>query len=93
MINRARRRYTDNRSEVNFKLLKLIRKEYETINKCKAVHRKKIVADLKEKESNDPKAFWEIINKNTKHVNKGNVTVRFTHPGQAKQSNTKIKSE
>ena len=36
---------------------------------------KLFVADLKEKESNDPKAFWEIINKNTKQVNTGNVTI------------------
>ena len=39
------------------------------------MHRQTFVADLKEKESNDPKDFWEIINKNTKQVNTGNVTI------------------
>ena len=58
------------------KLLNLLRKEYKTIiNKCKTVHRQNFVADLKEKEYNDPKAFWEIIDKNTKQVNTGNVTI------------------
>ena len=48
-FNRARRRYKDNNSEENLKLLKLMGKEYKTIiNKCKAVHRQKFVADLKE---------------------------------------------
>ena len=37
--------------------------------------RQQFVADLKEKEYNDPKAFWEIIHKNTKQVNTGNVTI------------------
>ena len=75
-FNRARRLYKDHKSEENLKLLKLTGKEYKTtINKCKAVHRKSVVADLKLKESNDPKAFWEIINKNTKQVNTGNVTI------------------
>ena len=72
-FNRERRRYKDNNSEENLKLLKLMGKEYKTIiNKCKAVHRHNFVADLKEKESNDPNGFWEIINKNTKQINTGN---------------------
>ena len=75
-FSRARRRYKGNNSEENLELLKLMGKEYNTIiNKCKAVHRQTFVADLKEKESNDPKAFWEIINKNTKQVNTGNVII------------------
>ena len=75
-FNRARKRYKYNKREENLKLLKLMGKEYKTIiNKCKAVHRQVFVADLKEKESNDPKAFWEIIHKNTKQVNTGNVTI------------------
>ena len=75
-FNKARKRYKDNKSEENVTLLKLMGKEYKTIiNKCKAVLRQQFVADLKEKESNDPKAFWEIIHKNTKQVNTGNVTI------------------
>ena len=75
-FNRARRRYKYNKSEENLKLLKVMGKEYNTIiNKCKAVHRQTFVADLKEKDYNDPKAFWEIINKNTKQVNTGNETI------------------
>ena len=38
-------------------------------------HRQKCITDLKEKESNDPKAFWNIINWTTKHPNTGNVTI------------------
>ena len=58
------------------KLLKLMGKEYNIIiNKCKALYRQPYVADLNEKESNDSKAFWDIINKNTKHVNTGHVTI------------------
>ena len=50
-------------------------KEYKTIvNKSKAVHRHKSIEDLKAKESNDPKAFWNIINR-TKHPHTGNVTI------------------
>ena len=45
------------------------------INKSKAVHRQKCIEDLKAKESNDPKAFWNIINRTTKHPNTGNVTI------------------
>ena len=57
-FNRARRRYKDSKSEDNLKLLILMGKGYKTIiNKCKAVHRQNYVTDLKEKESNDPKAF------------------------------------
>ena len=33
------------------------------------------VQELKAKESNDSKAFWQIINKNTKQGNTGNVTI------------------
>jgi len=43
--------------------------------KCKAVHRQYFAADLKEKESNDPKALWKIINKNAKQINTGHVTI------------------
>ena len=58
------------------KLLNLLRTEYKTsINKCNTVHRQNFVADLKEKEYSDPKAFWERIDKNTKQVNTGNVTI------------------
>ena len=64
------------KSEENLKLIKLSGKEYKTIiNKFKAVHRQKCVADLKAKESNDPKAFWNIINRTAKHPNTGNVTI------------------
>ena len=56
--------------------MKLTGKEYKTIvNKSKAVHRQKCIEDLKSKESNDPKAFWNIINRTTKHPNTGNVTI------------------
>ena len=57
-------------------------KDYKTIiNKSKALHRQKCITDLKEKESNDPKAFWNIINRTTKHPNTGNVTIEefFEH--------------
>ena len=75
-FNMAGRRYRDNKSEENLKLLKLTGKEYKTIiNKSKAVHRQKCIEDLKAKESNDPKAFWNIINRTTKHPNTGNVTI------------------
>ena len=75
-FNMARRRYRDNKSEENLKLIKLTGKEYKTIiNKSKAVHRQKCIEDLKAKESNDPKAFWNIINRTTKHPNTGNVTI------------------
>ena len=75
-FNIARRRYRDNKSEENLKLMKLTGKEYKTIiNKSKAVYREKCVEDLKAKESNDPKAFWNIINRTTKHPNTGNVTI------------------
>ena len=76
-FNRARRRYKDNKSEENYlKLFKLMGKEYKTIiNKCKAVLRQTFVADLKENDYNDPQAFWEITNKNTKQVTTGNVTI------------------
>ena len=75
-FNMARRRYRDNQSEENLKLMKLTGKEYKTIiNKSKAVHRQKCIEDLKAKESNDPKAFWNIINRTTKHPNTGNVTI------------------
>ena len=66
----------------NFKLMKLTGKDYKTIiNKSKALHRQKCITDLKEKESNDPKAFWNIINRTTKHPNTGNVTIEefFEH--------------
>ena len=39
------------------------------------MHRQKCIEDLKAKESNDPKAFWNIINRTTKHPNTGNVTI------------------
>ena len=56
--------------------MKLTGKEYNTIiNKYKAVHRQKCIEYLKAKESNDPKAFWNIINRATKHPNTGNVTI------------------
>ena len=72
----ARRRYRDNKSEENFKLMKLTGKDYKTIiNKSKALHRQKCIEYLKEKESNDPKAFWNVINRTTKHPNTGNVTI------------------
>ena len=75
-FNMARRRYRDNKSDENFKLMKLTGKDYKTIiNKSKALHRQKCIEDLKEKESNDPKAFWNIINRTTKHPNTGNVTI------------------
>ena len=55
---------------------KLTGKDYQTIiNKSKALHRQKCIEDLKEKESNDPKAFWNIINSTTKHPSTGNVTI------------------
>ena len=55
--------------------MKLTGKDYKTIiNKSKALHRRKCIEDLKEKESNNPKAFWNIINRTTKHPNTGNVT-------------------
>ena len=80
----ARRRYRDNKSEENLKLMKLTGKDYKTIinrPKSKALHRQKCITDLKEKESNDPKAFWNIINRTTKHPNTGNVTIEefFEH--------------
>ena len=75
-FNLARRRYRDNKSEENLKLIKLTGKECKPIvNKSKAVHRRKCIEDLKSKESNDPKAFWNIINRTTKHPNTGNVTI------------------
>ena len=75
-FNMARRRYRDNKSEETFKLMKLTGKDYKTIiNKSKALHRQKCIEDIKEKESNDPKAFWNIINRTTKHPNTGNVTI------------------
>ena len=56
--------------------MKVTGKDYKTIiNKSKALHRQKCIEDLKEKESNDPKAFWNIINRTTKHPNTGNVTI------------------
>ena len=78
-FNMARRRYRDNKSDEN---LKLTGKDYKTIiNKSKSLHRQKCITDLKEKESNDPKAFWNIINRTTKHPNTGNVTIEefFEH--------------
>ena len=33
------------------------------------------IQDLNAKESNYPKAFWNIINRTTKHPNTGNVTI------------------
>ena len=75
-INLARRRYRDNKSEEKLKLMKLTGKEYKTtVNKSKAVHRQKCIEDLKAKESNDPKAFGNIINRTTKHPNTGHVTI------------------
>ena len=59
-FNMARRRYRDNKSEENFKLMKLTGKDYKTIiNKSKALHRQKCIEDLKEKESNDQKSLLE----------------------------------
>ena len=75
----ARRRYRDNKSEENLKLMKLTGKEYKTIiNKSKAVHRQKGVENLhlvNAEESNEPKAFWNITNRTTKHPNTGTVTI------------------
>ena len=39
------------------------------------MHRQKYLEYLKAKELNDPKAFWIIINRTTKHPNTGNVTI------------------
>ena len=39
------------------------------------MHRQKCIEDLKAKESNNPKAFWNIINRTTKHPKTGNVTI------------------
>ena len=39
------------------------------------MHIQKCVEDLNAKESNDPKAFWNIINRTTKHTSIGNVTI------------------
>ena len=65
-FNRARRRYKENKSDENLEQMKLAGKEYKTIvNKSKAVERHAFVKELKATESNDPKAFWQIINKNT----------------------------
>ena len=75
-FNMARRRYRDNKSEEILKLMKLTGKDYKTIiNKSKALHRQKCIADLIAKESNDSKAFWNIMNGTTKHPNTGNVTI------------------
>ena len=69
-FNMARRRYRDNKSEENVKLMTFTGKEYKTIiHKSKVVHRQKCVEDLKAKESNDPKAFWNIINRTTISTN------------------------
>ena len=38
------------------------------------MHIQKCVEELKAKESNDPKAFWNIINRTTKHTRIGNGT-------------------
>ena len=74
-FSRTRRRYKDNKSDENLEQMKQVGKEYKTIvNKSKAVQRHKFVEELKAKESNDLKAFWPIINKNTKQVNTGNVS-------------------
>ena len=46
-FNMARRRYRDNKSEENVKLMKLTGKDYKTIiNKSKALHRQKCIEDL-----------------------------------------------
>ena len=46
-FNMARRRYRDNKSEENLKLMKLTGKDYNTIiNKSKALHRQKCITDL-----------------------------------------------
>ena len=39
------------------------------------MHRQKCIEDLNANESNDPKDFWNIINRTTKHPNTGNVTI------------------
>ena len=39
------------------------------------MHRQKCIEDLKAKESNATKAFWNVISRTNKHPNTGNVTI------------------
>ena len=57
-INRARRRYRDNKREENLNQMRLDGKYYKVIiNKAKAAEKHKIVQELRAKETKDPTSF------------------------------------